>query len=204
MEQGVETFCPACRDCPKKQRTELILRSVSEAFHERAHRLLRPISSTALAKISSKGVTAPHFEPNLEASRLEPNAPREGTVQTNNQLQSGPVDADSGGNGVSVKPTMLHTHDEVDPRPQRGFPEASYPTTSELGPYSASPIPVKYVALFEAVVYPAIKKAKKRHKDVIAWEDLDAICKIVGTIPIQHSERLRLHEHALTWSSDCQ
>ena len=204
MEQGVEAFCPACRDCPKHQRTELILRSVSEAFHERARRLLRPISHTALAEISSQRVTTPHFEPNLETSRLESNAPREGTVQTNNQMQSKPVDADSGETGVSAKPTMLHTHDEVDPRPQRGFLEASYPTISEPGPYSASPIPVKYVALFESVVYPAIKKAKKRHKDVIAWEDLDAICKIVGTIPIQHSERLRFHERALTWSLGCQ
>ena len=204
MEQGVEAFCPACRDCPKKQRTELILRSVSEAFHERARRLVRPINSIVSAENSSKGVTTPHFEPNLKTSRLEPNAPREGTVQTNNQLQSKPADTDLRENGVSAKPTMLPMHEEMISRPQRRFSESSHPTTSEPGPYSASPIPVKYVALFESIVYPALRKAKRRHKDVIPWEDLDAICKIVGAIPIQQSERLRLPEHALTWSLDCQ
>ena len=198
MEQGVEAFCPASRNCPKSQRTELILRSVSEAFHERARRLVRPINSIASAEIFSKGVTVPHVESDLRTSRFEPDAPREDTVQTNDQLQSELADADSRVNGVSAKPTLLHTHEKIDPRPQRRFPEASHPTTSEPGPYSASPIPVQYVALFESVVYPALKKAKKRHKDVIPWEDLDAICKIVSTIPIQQSERLRLHERALT------
>ena len=188
MEQGVEAFCPECRDCPKKQRTETILRSVSEAFRERARKLLRPINSTGSAGNSSKGVTTPHFEPNLKISRVESNAPRECTVQPNSRLQSQPADADSGENGVSAKPTVLHTHEEMDRKPQRRFPEASYPTTSESGPYSTSPVPDKYVAIFQSVVYPALKKAKRRHKDVIPWEDLDAICKIVGTIPIQQSE----------------
>ena len=201
MEQGVEAFCPACRDCPKKQRTETILRSVSEAFQERARKLLRPIKSIASAEKSSKEVTTPHFESNLTISRLEPNAPRESTVQPSSRLQSEPADADSGENGVSAKPTVLHTHEEMDRKPQRRFPEASHPTTSESGPYSTSPVPDKYVALFQSIVYPALKKAKRRHKDVIPWEDLDAICKIVGTIPTAVGE-LCFHEHALTWSSD--
>ena len=204
MERGVEAFCPASRNCPKKQRTELILRSVSEAFHERARKLVRPIKSIASAENVSEGVTIPHFDPNLNISRIEPNALTEDTVPTNNQLQSELTAADSGVNGVSAKPTLLHTHKKVDSKPQRRFPEASHPTTSEPGPYSASPIPVEYVALFESVIYPALKKAKKRHKDVIPWEDLDAICKIVSIIPIQQPERLRLHEHALTQCSDCQ
>ena len=204
MERGVEAFCPASRNCPKRQRTDLILRSVSEAFHERARRLVRPINSIASAGSSSKAVTIPHFESDLKTSRFEPNAPREDSVQTNNQLQSELADADSRVNGVSAKPTLLHTHEKIDPRPQWRFPEASHPTTSEPGPYSATPIPVKYAALFESVVYPALKKAKKRHKDALSWEDLDAICKIVSTIPIQQSERLRFHERALTQYQDYQ
>ena len=204
MEQGVESFCPASRNCPKKQRTELILRSVSDAFHERARRVVRPINSIASVGNSSKGVTIPHFESDPKISRFQPNAPREDTIQTNDQLQSELADAITGINGVSAKSKLLHTHENIDPRPQRRLPEASHPTTSELGPYSASPVPVKYAAIFESVVYPALKKAKKRHKDVVPWEDLNAICEIVSTIPIQHSERLRLHEHTLTRSSDCQ
>ena len=203
MEQGVEAFCPACRDCPKEQRTELILRSVSEAFHQKARRLVRPIGSIASPENTSKVSTTPNFEHNPKISRFKPNAPRESTVQTNSQLPSEPADADSGINGVSAIPTMLRTYEEMEPMPQGIFPDASHPTTSEPGPYSTSPIPVKYVALFESVIYPALKRAKRRHKDVVPWEDLDAICKIVGTIPIQQSERLRLHKHALTLSSDC-
>ena len=204
MEQGVEAFCPASRDCPKKQRTELILRSVSEAFHERARTLVRPIQSIASADNSSKGATIPHFESDLNISRFEPNASREDTVQTNNQLRSELAEAIIGVDGVSAKPTLPHTQEKIDPKPQRRLSEASHGTTSEPGPYSASPIPVKYGTLFESIVYPALKKAKKRHKDVVPWEALDAICKIVSTIPIYHPERLRLHEHTLTRSSDCQ
>lgn len=163
----------------------MILRSVSEAFHERARRLLRPINSISSAENASKGSTNPHFEPNPKISRFEANAPRAGEVRTNIQLQLEPADAESGENGVSAKPAMLHTHEEIDPLPQWRSPEVSHPTVSEPGPYSASPIPAKYVALFESVVYPALKKAKRRHKDVLPWEGLDAICKIVGTIPLQ-------------------
>ena len=185
MEQGLEAFCPASATCPKNQRTELILKSVSESFHERVLRIRNGLSINLVASTedSPKGVSAPLLERGVKASRLERNAPSEGTVKMNNKSPSEPPIADSGEKGVSAKPTMIHTHEKIDPRLQRGCYEASNPTTSEPGPDTASPIYVKHTLLFESVVYPAIKKSKKRHKDSVSWEDLD-FGKIVSRISI--------------------
>ena len=186
MEQGLEAFCPASVNCPKNQRTELILKSVSESFHERVLRVRNglPINLIASTEDSPKGVSAPFLERDLKASRLERRAPSEGTVKMDNRSPMEPPNADSGEKSVSEKPTMIHTHEKIDPRLQRGFYEASNPTTSEPGPDTAFPIYVKYTLLFESVVYPAIKKSKKRHKDSVSREDLDAIGKIVSLISI--------------------
>lgn len=186
VEQGLEAFCPASASCPKNQRTELILKSVSESFHERVLRVRNglPINLIASTEGSPKEISAPFLERDLKASRLERRAPSEGTVNMNDKLPSDPPKADSGENGVSAKPTMIPTHEKIDPRLQRGFYEAPNPTISEPGPDTASPIYVKYTLLFESVVYPAIKKSKKRHKDSVSREDLDAIGKIVSLISI--------------------
>lgn len=79
---------------------------------------------------------------------------------------------------------MLHTHEKIDPRMQQGFQEASGPTKSEPRISSAPTEPVAFTALFESVVYPAMKKSKKRHKDDLPREELDAIGKTVSPPPI--------------------
>lgn len=59
VEKGVEAFCPASVKCPKNQRTELILKLVSETFHERALRYRGRFSnnSNAFADYSQKAPT---------------------------------------------------------------------------------------------------------------------------------------------------
>ena len=134
------------------------------------------------AEDSSKGVTTLFFENDSKTSSIERNASSEGMIKTMKGPPLEPPKAHSGENGVSTKSTVLHTQEKIDPRLQRGFREASGPTVSEPGPYSASPVGAKYAALFESVVYPAIKKSKKRHVDSISREELDAIGKIVSSI----------------------
>ena len=163
------------------------MKSVSESFHEKALRLRSgfPSNSTALAEDSPKGVTTSLFEHDVQISRLERNASSEATIKTNNKSPLEPPIAGSGNTGDSTKPTMLHTQEKIYPRLQREFQQASEPAIPEPGSYSASLADVKYAALFESVVYPAMKKSKKRHIDSILPEDLDAIGKIVSPNSIQ-------------------
>lgn len=190
MEQGVEAFCPASAICPKNQRTELILKSVSETFHERAVRVRSgsPVNLMASAECSSKGVTDPLFRRDLEASRLERDPSANEIIKKNN---GSPSTAKFGENGASTdqadarplgRPelSMLHTQEKIDPRLQREIHEASDPTTSEARLSSASIGHVPYAALFESVVYPAMKKSKKRHKDSLPPEELDTVGKTVS------------------------
>lgn len=134
------------------------------------------------AEDSSKGVTTLFFENDVKTSPIKPNAPSEGTIKT---IRGSPLElpkAHPRENGLSTKPMVLYAQEKIDPRLQRGFREAPEPTIFESGPYSASPIDAKYTALFESVVYPAIKKSKKRHVASISREELDAIGKIVSSI----------------------
>lgn len=151
VTQGIEAFCPASADCPKNQRTELILKYVSEAFHKRAQRFRIKTNDELPSKL-------------LIAKSRE-----NGT--STNQADAGPFGP--------LKPSMLHTHEKIDPRMQQGFQEASGPTKSEPRISSAPTEPVAFTALFESVVYPAMKKSKKRHKDDLPREELDAIGKTI-------------------------
>lgn len=141
-----------------------------------------------------KVVTTLFFENDSDTSPIERNVSSEGTIKTSKGPPLEPPKARFGENGVSMKPIVLHTQDKIDPRLQRGFREASGPTVSEPRPYSASPVDAKYTALFESVVYPAIKKSKKRHVDSISREELDAIGKIVSSISILQLQKLSLHK----------
>ncbi len=129
--------------------------------------------------------TAPKYESDLKASGLERNLPSKSTVKMNNESSAEPSNVGSEKNGASAKAPILHTQEKIDPRPQSGFREASDPTTPELGLYQASLGHNRYSALFDSVVYPAIKKSKKRHKASLPEEDLDAIGKTVSLIPCE-------------------
>lgn len=153
---------------------------------------------------SSKGVTTLFFENDSKTSSIERNASSEGIIKTIKGPPLEPPKAHSGENGVLTKSIVLHMQEKIDPRLQRGFREASGPTVSEPGPYSASPVDAKYAALFESVVYPAIKKSKKRHVGSISREELEAIGKIVSSISIPQLKKLSLHKHTLTQCLDCQ
>lgn len=162
------------------------------------------IKAASSADDSSKGVTTLFFENDSTTSPVEPNASSKGTIKTSKGPPLEPPKAHPGENGVSTKSIVLHTQKKLDPRLQRGFREASRLTVSEPGPYSASPVDAKFTALFESVVYPAIRKSKKRHVDSISREELDAFGKIVSSISILQVKKLSLHRHALTQSLDCQ
>ena len=206
MEQGLEAFCPASANCLNFQRTAFILKFVSRIFHKRALRLRRgvPINSIASAECSPKEMDTPLFDRDFETSRLDGNAPSEVTVKTGDKSPLDPPSVESGENGVSARPIILRTHEKIDPRLQRGFPGASELTISQPGLYSASPVQIKYAALFDTVVHPAIKKAKKRHHESVPREDLDAIGKNVSPLLTQQSKKMSLDKHALTQSPDCR
>lgn len=192
VEQGVEKFCPASAYCPQHQRTELILKTVSKTFHERALKVRSgsPANLVASAEYPPEDVTARLFKGGLKASQLESDASTNSIAMMNNESLSKPSTAETGKNGASsnqadarpirqTKPPMLHKQERIDLRLQQGFLEASDPTTSELGQSSVSAGHVAYTALFESVVYPAIRKSKRRHKDKLPWEELDAIGKTI-------------------------
>lgn len=184
MRRGVDAFCPASAHCPKDQRTEMILKSVSENFDERAIRVRNgsPIDLIASTDSSRKEIKTPLFE--HKASPLERNSSGKGTIKINDKpLPQQPPNTESGKNGASTKPTMLQTQENIHSRLQPAFHVASNPTTSEPGLSSASPGHSKYAALFNSVVYPSIKKSKKRHKNSLPQEDLSAIAGIVSLIP---------------------
>lgn len=101
--------------------------------------------------------------------------------------------ADAGPSGRS-KPSVLHTQEKIDPRLQQKFHENSDPAPRLS---STSTGHVAFTGLFESVVDPALKKSKKRHKDRLSWEELDAIGKIVSLTSVSKKEEtsLRVKTH---------
>ena len=187
MEQGVEAFCPESACSPKHQRTELILKTVSKSFHERALRVRSgPHANFVISgKYTPQGDTAPSLKNDLKASRLESDASTNIIDKMDNESLLKPSTVEIGKNGASTDlvdlgpvgrtmPPMLHKQEKIDPRLHQDFQEASDPTASEPGQSSA------FAALFDSVVYPAIKKSKKRHSDKLPWEELDAIGETVS------------------------
>ena len=182
-------------NCLKNQRTELILNSVSENFHERAARVrngsLVNLTASAECPPKAKGVNIPVSKGDFKASQLELDSSTQNTITMNNELPPKPSTAKFGMNGAPtdqahdgslglLKPTMLHTQEKIDPRLQRRPHEIYGLRTSEPRLSPASTPHVKYPVLFGSVVYPAMKKSKKRHKDSLPSEELDAIGKTVS------------------------
>ena len=191
MEQGVEVFCPASANCPINQRTGLILKTVSDVFHEKALKLLNvksryPVNLVVSAEYSLKGLNAPDLEGDLKASPLKRNSPSKSTTTIDNNLPLEKSNASFRKNGISAKlaPT---SQEKIDPKFQPGLQMAAGLTASEPRLYPASP-DLKYAALFESVVYPAIAKSKNRYKDRLPGEDLDTIGKNVSSKCIDAEE----------------
>ena len=171
----MEVFCPASANCPTDQRTEIILNFVSANFHERA--------------LGSKAE---------QAFGLEPTPSNKSAIETNNKLLSKPPNADSGENDKSKKSTTLHMPEMMDPKLQQGCHEASDPAASEPGLSSVSPVLVRFATLFESVVFPAIRKSRKRFKDSLSQRDLDAIDKAVSLSAILGWKTSSVNRYALT------
>ena len=174
VDQGVEVFCPASANCPTDQRTEIILKFVSANFHERA-----------LVFKTEQGL------------RLERTPSSKNTVETN-RLLSKPPNADAGANTKSTKSTTLHMPEKIDPKLRQGCHEASYTTASEPGLSSVSAVPVRFISLFESVVFPAIRKSRKRYKDSLPRADLDAIDKTVSLSATLGWKISNVNRYALT------
>lgn len=185
-------------NCLENQRTELILKFVSEKFHERAARNRNglPVNLNASAESPTKDVTVTPFKRYLKASRLErdPSTKNRGTI--NNEFSLTPSTAKNETNSASTdqadahslgrpKSSMLQTQEKIDPRLRHGSREAHGSKTSEPRVSPPSTGHVAFTALFESVVYPAMKKSKKRHKDNLPREELDAIGKIVSLTSMQ-------------------
>ena len=100
---------------------------------------------------------------------------------------------------ASTKPTVLDNQVNMEPRLQRGPNIASNTTPAESGLYPAFS-DLTYTALFDSVVYPAIRKYKKRHIDSLPPEDIDAIGRIVSLV----NSELRFHIGALIKFPDCR
>ena len=187
VERGVETFCPASAGCPKDQRTSLILKSVSETFHERALKVRSGFPGNLIASAESppKRVTVPLFKRDLKESRLMRDLSYKIIVNMNNESPSTAVSRNNGDStdqadpGPFERPKLLtlHTQEKIDPRLQQGYHENSDTTHSKPRLSSGS---TGHAVLFESVVYPALKKSKKRHKDSLPREELDAIGKTVS------------------------
>lgn len=184
-------------------------RAVSKTFHERALRFRSGPSANFVtsAKYPPQGVTSPFFKSDLKASRLESNPSTNSIVKMNNESLLKPSTAEIGKNGAStdladpgpVGRTMtptLHQQEKIDPRLQQDFQETSDPTTSQPGQSSA------FAALFDSVVYPAIKKSKKRHSDKLPREELDAIGKTVSLTSTW--KKMSHSKQVLTLHVDCQ
>lgn len=179
-------------DCPKNQRTELILKLVSETFHERVQRYRGRFSTNmnAFADNFPKRVHCFFFERDLKTFRIERDLSNKNTVKTN-ESPSKPSFSNHGTNGTSTdradasligqsKQLKLHPEEKIDPRLQQRFHESSGPTKLASRPSSASTESVAFAAVFESVVFPAIRKSKKRYKNSLPGEDLDAIGEIVS------------------------
>lgn len=186
------------------------MKSVSENFHEKALKVRSglPVNLIAFTEDSPKGVTDPPFNRDPKASRLERDSSIKNIVKTNNESPSKPSTTKSRENSTSTdqaeaglfgrsKPSMLYTQENIDPRLHPRFHEAASPTTSEPILSSASTGLVAYAALFESVVYPAMKKSKKRHKDSLPREELDAIGKTVSLTSMLGLKKMSLNRHAL-------
>ena len=171
----MEVFCPASANCRTDQRTEIILNFVSANFHERA--------------LGSKAE---------QAFRLERTPSHNNPIETSNRLLWKRPNADSGGNDKSTKSSTLHMPEKMDPKLQQGCYEASNPTASETGLSSVSPVLVRFATFFESVVFPAIRKCRKRYKDSLSQTDLDAIDKVVSLSAILGWQTSSVNSHALT------
>ena len=171
----MEVFCPASAKCPKDQRTQIILNFVSANFHERA--------------LVSKAE---------QAIRLERTPSSKSAVETNNKLLSKPPNADSGANGKSTKSTTLHMPGNLDSKLQQGCHEGADPTASEPGLSSVSAVPVRFTIVFETLVFPGIRKLRKRYKDRFSQGDLDAIEKTVSLSAVLGWKLSSVNRHVLT------
>lgn len=78
------------------------------------------------------------------------------------------------------KQSMLHTEEKIDPRLQHGFHQNSDSTKHASKMSSASIENAAFAAVFESVIYPAMRKSKKRHKTSLPREELDAIGEVVS------------------------
>ena len=193
MEQGVDLFCPASANCPKDQRRETILSFVSKTFHERALRLKggSAVNLHASAEYSSKAITVPLLDDNLTAAQIEGDPSTKSSVYGKDKLSSKQRTTISGMNGASrdqgdtgpfenPNPSMLHMQGNIDPRLRQGFHETSDSATSEPVLSSTSTGHIAFTAVLESVVYPTLRKSKKRHKESLPLEGLDAVEKIVS------------------------
>ena len=186
-------FCPASTNCLVSQRTGLILKSVSNVFHEKALKVLEgrsryPLNLGTFAKYSLIGVHAPDFEQNLKVSPLERGSPSKSTEKINDNLSSDKSNADFRKNSASAKPAP-DTQEKIDPRVQPGLLTANGPTASKPGLYPAFP-DLKYASLFESVVNPAIAKSKNRYNDRLPEEVLDTIGKDVSCHYIEMGKKV--------------
>ena len=171
----MEVFCPASANCRTDQRTEIILNFVYASFHERA--------------LGSK---------EKQAFRLERTPSHKKPIEKSNGLLSKPPNADSGENNKSAKSSTLHMPEKMDPKPQQERYEASDPTASETGLSSVPPVLVRFATFFESVVFPAIRKCRKRYKDSLSQRDLDAIDKTVSLSAILGWKRSSVNSQELT------
>lgn len=168
------------------------MKLVSETFHERAlrYRGRFSIRMNAFADYFPEVVDCSFLERDLKTSRLKRSLSNKNTVKMN-ESPSKPLFANFGTNGTSTdradaspfgqnKQLKLHSEEKIDPRLQQRFHESSGPTKLASRPSSASTENVAFAAVFESVVCPAIRKSKRRHKNILPWEELDAIGEIVS------------------------
>ena len=184
-------FCPESANCPIDQRTGLILKSVSDVFHEKALKVLNvrsryPVNLVPSAEYSLKAVNAPDFEQDLRASPLERSPPSRNMVKINDNMSSEKSNANFRENGASAKVTT-DTQEKIDPRLQPRLQTAAGPIASEAGLHPAS-LDLKYASLFESVVDPTLLNSKNRYNDKLSGKDLDTIGKSVSSSYIEAEE----------------
>ena len=112
--------------------------------------------------------------------------PSRSTATVDNILPLEKSNASFGKNGISAKITPT-SQEKTDPKSQTGIQITTGLTASEPRLHPASP-DLKYAALFESVVYPAIAKSKNRYNDRLPGEDLDTIGKNVSSDYIEAEE----------------
>ena len=144
----------------------------------------------AFADYFPKGVKLSFFERDLRLSRLERDFSNKDTVKMN-ESPSKPSISNFGTNGTLTdraddgplgqnKQLKLHPEEKIDPRLQQRFHENSNPPKLASRTSSASTENVAFAAVLKSVVYPAIRKSKKRHQNSLPREEVDAIGEIVS------------------------